>query len=59
VRSSDSWTVKRRYNDFHRLNKNLEPFGFKLGLPSKKLFGNLNPAFVEKRKNELQVGSTS
>ncbi|KAI6177420.1 PX domain-containing protein [Aphelenchoides bicaudatus] len=54
LRGPDTWTVKRRFNDFYRLNKNLEPFGFKLGMPSKKFFGNLQPSFIEKRKNELQ-----
>lgn len=46
--------MKRRYNDFFNLNKNLEPFGFKLGIPAKKFFGNLAPSFIEKRKAQLQ-----
>ncbi|KAI6215942.1 hypothetical protein M3Y94_00444300 [Aphelenchoides besseyi] len=54
LQENSSWIVRRRYRDFHRLNGDLEPFGFSLGLPPKKFFGNKTPAFVEERKAQLQ-----
>ncbi|KAI6219613.1 PX domain-containing protein kinase-like protein isoform X2 [Aphelenchoides fujianensis] len=55
LRSDATWTVRRRYRDFHRLNGDLEPFGFRLGLPPKKFFGGMSAAFIEQRKAQLQV----
>lgn len=50
-----SWTVRRRYRDFAQLNNDLSAFGLALGLPPKKLFGNLNPDFIAERQGKLQV----
>uniref|UniRef100_A0A915D290 PX domain-containing protein n=1 Tax=Ditylenchus dipsaci TaxID=166011 RepID=A0A915D290_9BILA len=48
------WKVKRRYADFFKLNKELQPLGIELGLPAKKYIGNTNTAFLEDRKKGLQ-----
>eukprot|EP01135_Chromosphaera_perkinsii_P004758 Nk52_evm30s295 gene=Nk52_evmTU30s295 len=49
------WKVARRYNDFHIVHNVLcRKYGdFDLELPAKKLFGNLDPNFVQQRKNVL------
>uniref|UniRef100_A0AC35FPT2 PX domain-containing protein n=1 Tax=Panagrolaimus sp. PS1159 TaxID=55785 RepID=A0AC35FPT2_9BILA len=49
------WTVKRRYNEFYALNKELTPFGLELKFPPKKTFGNKKLSFIEERKEGLQA----
>eukprot|EP00002_Diphylleia_rotans_P007743 TRINITY_DN17402_c0_g1_i1.p1 TRINITY_DN17402_c0_g1~~TRINITY_DN17402_c0_g1_i1.p1 ORF type:complete len:349 (+),score=79.67 TRINITY_DN17402_c0_g1_i1:54-1100(+) len=50
-----NWDVKRRYNEFSELNEKLaqEFPNEKLRLPPKKAFGNMDSAFVEKRRQDL------
>uniref|UniRef100_A0A7E5A093 PX domain-containing protein n=1 Tax=Panagrellus redivivus TaxID=6233 RepID=A0A7E5A093_PANRE len=48
------WTIRRRYNEFAALNRELAPYGMDFGLPPKKTFGNLKPDFVRARKVALQ-----
>jgi len=50
------WEVKRRYNDFLSLHEKLVDVGVdKDGLPPKKLLGNKDPAFLMKRRKELET----
>lgn len=50
------WTLERRYKDFDQLNDKLveENSISKKLIPPKKLVGNKNPEFVEKRRQELE-----
>ncbi|XP_055923390.1 nischarin [Eupeodes corollae] len=50
------WTLERRYKDFDQLNDKLveENSISKKLIPPKKLIGNKNPEFVEKRRQELE-----
>lgn len=52
-----SWTLRHRYNHFDELNAQLVQY-WNLDnslLPPKKYFGNQTEAFVQKRKNDLEV----
>uniref|UniRef100_A0A0N4VB05 PX domain-containing protein n=1 Tax=Enterobius vermicularis TaxID=51028 RepID=A0A0N4VB05_ENTVE len=49
-----SHKIQRRYAEFSSLSKTLEKFGISLGLPPKKVFGNLKEEFIDKRKAALQ-----
>ncbi|XP_053698004.1 sorting nexin-29 [Sabethes cyaneus] len=56
--SNDGWSVFRRYSDFYRLHKRLQrehPTVKSLDFPPKKKIGNMNPQFVEQRRQRLQV----
>ena len=50
------WTVERRYSSFAELHQQLvNNHGIaKDILPPKKLIGNKDPAFIEKRRMDLQ-----
>uniref|UniRef100_A0A914Y1Y7 PX domain-containing protein n=1 Tax=Panagrolaimus superbus TaxID=310955 RepID=A0A914Y1Y7_9BILA len=49
------WIVKRRYNEFYALNRELIPFGLELTFPPKKTFGNKKLSFIQERKEGLQA----
>lgn len=51
----NSWTVTHRYSDFAELNSQISSWGVELPFPGKKIFGNMNRAFVEDRKKGLQT----
>uniref|UniRef100_A0AC34FNF6 PX domain-containing protein n=1 Tax=Panagrolaimus sp. ES5 TaxID=591445 RepID=A0AC34FNF6_9BILA len=53
--TSYKWIVKRRYNDFYALNKEITPFGLELKFPPKKTFGNKKLSFIQERKEGLQA----
>lgn len=56
--ASESWSVFRRYSEFHRLHKRLQkeyPSVRTLDFPPKKKIGNMNAQFVEQRRQRLQV----
>ncbi|XP_058444266.1 sorting nexin-29 [Malaya genurostris] len=56
--ANESWSVFRRYSDFYRLHKRLQreyPSVKSLDFPPKKKIGNMNPQFVEQRRQRLQV----
>lgn len=50
------WTIDRRYKDFDQLNDKLveENSISKKLIPPKKVIGNKNPEFLEKRRQELE-----
>jgi len=51
-----SWDVQRRYNDFAALHEQLVEEGINRDvLPPKKLLGNKDPAFLMKRRKELEI----
>lgn len=50
----NSWKVFHRYNDFDMMNKVLEISGITLPLPPKKVFGNMDNAFLAERQQGLQ-----
>jgi len=50
------WEVRRRYNEFLSLHEKLVDVGVdKDGLPPKKILGNKDPAFLIKRRKELET----
>lgn len=55
---SESWTIFKRYRDFHKLHKQLKQQHLQikvLDFPPKKKIGNLDFDFVEERRQRLQV----
>lgn len=55
---SESWTIFKRYRDFHKLHKQLRKHHLQikvLDFPPKKKLGNLDFDFVEERRQRLQV----
>lgn len=55
---SESWTIFKRYRDFHTLHKMLRKQHLQikvLDFPPKKKLGNLEFDFVEERRQRLQV----
>ncbi|XP_046840763.1 PX domain-containing protein kinase-like protein [Xenia sp. Carnegie-2017] len=50
----NQWMVLHRYNDFDVMNKVLETSGATLPLPPKKMFGNMDNAFIAERLTGLQ-----
>lgn len=55
---SESWTIFKRYRDFHKLHKQLKKRHLQikvLDFPPKKNIGNLDFDFVEERRQRLQV----
>lgn len=52
-----NWKVKHRYKDFQGLHQHLTAnHGIaKHLLPPKKILGNKDPTFVERRRNDLQA----
>lgn len=55
---SECWSVFRRYSEFYRLHKRLQkehPSVKTLDFPPKKKIGNMNPQYVEQRRQRLQV----
>ena len=54
----ESWTIFKRYRDFHMLHKHLKKQHLQikvLDFPPKKKIGNLDFDFVEERRQRLQV----
>lgn len=54
----ESWTIFKRYRDFHQLHKQLKKQHLQikvLDFPPKKKLGNLDFDFVEERRQRLQV----
>eukprot|EP00050_Salpingoeca_kvevrii_P021033 m.105505 g.105505 ORF g.105505 m.105505 type:complete len:826 (+) comp9145_c0_seq2:393-2870(+) len=53
---SDRWTVLRRYSRFHALHQKMVKLHNikKDSFPTKRLTGNLHPAFVEQRREALE-----
>ena len=51
------WIVWRRYRQFHELDAKLRARfpAFAAPLPSKKMGGNLNPQFIEERRQALET----
>lgn len=51
------WTVHRRYTDFEELHNKSVRSGYPglTDLPGKRLMGNLSPAFLDQRREELQA----
>lgn len=55
---AESWTIFKRYRDFHKLHKQLKKQHLQikvLDFPPKKKIGNLDFDFVEERRQRLQV----
>ncbi|CAB4036247.1 PX domain-containing kinase [Paramuricea clavata] len=50
----NQWKVLHRYTDFDSMNKVLETSGATLSLPPKKMFGNMDNAFIAERLTGLQ-----
>ncbi|KAK6624436.1 hypothetical protein RUM44_011295 [Polyplax serrata] len=49
-----SWIVCKRYSDFVALHSMIQGSGINVVLPPKKLFGNMDRAFIAQRQVELQ-----
>ncbi|XP_078342522.1 PX domain-containing protein kinase-like protein isoform X2 [Oculina patagonica] len=54
INHDDSWQVVHRYSDFVTLQASLEVSGIDLPLPPKKVFGNMDAAFIAERQQGLQ-----
>ncbi|XP_062589666.1 serine/threonine-protein kinase Sgk1-like isoform X2 [Saccostrea cucullata] len=52
-----SWFIFRRYNEFHSLYEKLKKLfpEASLRLPGKKIFGNLDPDFIQQRREGLDI----
>eukprot|EP00057_Strongylocentrotus_purpuratus_P029067 XP_011683541.1 PREDICTED: PX domain-containing protein kinase-like protein [Strongylocentrotus purpuratus] len=50
----NSWQINRRYSDFVTLHDGLKVSGMELGLPPKKVFGNMEREFIAERQQALQ-----
>jgi len=52
----NQWTVQRRYNQFHQLTDQLAASfpNEKLKMPPKKVMGNMDSTFIQKRRIELE-----
>lgn len=50
-----SWFIFRRYNEFHALHEKIKKLfpDANLRLPGKKIFGNLDPEFIQQRREGL------
>ncbi|XP_050403575.1 serine/threonine-protein kinase Sgk1 isoform X2 [Patella vulgata] len=50
-----SWFIFRRYNEFHTLHEKIKKIHpeANLRLPGKKIFGNLDPEFIQQRREGL------
>ncbi|GFO10847.1 serine/threonine-protein kinase sgk3 [Plakobranchus ocellatus] len=50
-----SWFIFRRYNEFHTLYEKIKKLfpEAQLRLPGKKIFGNLDPSFIQQRREGL------
>ena len=56
-REDESWSFKERYSRMRMIHENCEKTKWKNDLPMfppRKLFGNTNTEFIEKRKKELE-----
>ncbi|XP_041460484.1 PX domain-containing protein kinase-like protein isoform X2 [Lytechinus variegatus] len=51
----NSWQINRRYSDFVTLHDGLKVSGMELGLPPKKVFGNMEREFIAERQQALQA----
>ncbi|XP_076439808.1 serine/threonine-protein kinase Sgk2-like isoform X2 [Babylonia areolata] len=51
----NSWFIFRRYNEFHALHEKIKKVfpEANLRLPGKKIFGNLDPEFIQQRREGL------
>uniref|UniRef100_A0A0N4ZNC3 PX domain-containing protein n=1 Tax=Parastrongyloides trichosuri TaxID=131310 RepID=A0A0N4ZNC3_PARTI len=54
INPTRKWYLQKRYSDFYQLNDSLKGYDSYLKLPKKKLFGNLNEAFISERLLHLQ-----
>lgn len=54
INQEDSWQVAHRYSDFVTLQSTLEVSGIDLPMPPKKVFGNMDAAFIAERQQGLQ-----
>lgn len=54
INPDDSWQVAHRYSDFATMHSILEVSGIELPLPPKKVFGNMDAAFIAERQQGLQ-----
>ena len=50
-----SWFIFRRYNEFHSLHEKIKKLfpDANLRLPGKRIFGNLDPEFIQQRRDGL------
>jgi len=56
TKNGQVFTIYRRYSEFYELQWNLQQtLGLRLAFPSKKIYGNLSPEFVEERRKELET----
>lgn len=54
----EHWSLWRRYSDFYKLHQGLlrtHPTISSVTFPPKKRFGNLQPQFVDERRQQLQI----
>ncbi|XP_068713818.1 PX domain-containing protein kinase-like protein [Montipora foliosa] len=54
INPDNSWQVSHRYRDFVTMHSSLETSGIELPLPPKKVFGNMDTAFIAERQQGLQ-----